>query len=97
MLIRHFRNNDTGVFRKYWRGTVCTFAPVLGSAHEPQALKIRIDYSVNISWSSEHIFNFLRFVIQKSRVFLKNEVNELNIRIEKSKYTRSFFTLRGRP
>ena len=30
-----------------------------------QALKIPIDYSVNFSWTSEHIFNFLRFVIQK--------------------------------
>ena len=31
-------------------------------------LKIRIDYSVHFLWSSKHIFNFLRFVIQKLRV-----------------------------
>ena len=50
---------------------VCTFSPssVLLTNRLTQALKIRIDYSVNFSWSSEHIFNFLRFVIQKSRVF----------------------------
>jgi len=34
-----------------------------------QARKIGNNYTVNFSWSSEHIFNFLRFVIQKLRVF----------------------------
>ena len=42
-----------------------------------QALKNCIDDSVNSSWSSEHTFNFLRFVIQKLLVFLKNELNDL--------------------
>ena len=50
---------------------VCTFAlsSVLVTNRLTQALKIRIDYSVNFLWSSKHIFNFLRFVIQKLRVF----------------------------
>ena len=34
-----------------------------------QAHKIGNGCRVNFSWSSEHIFNFLRFVIQKLRVF----------------------------
>ena len=34
-----------------------------------QTRKIDNDCRVNFSWSSEHIFNFLRFVIQKLRVF----------------------------
>ena len=42
-----------------------------------QAHKIGNECRVNFSWSSEHIFNFLRFVIQKVRVFLKNELNDL--------------------
>jgi len=50
---------------------------VLLTNHLGQALKIRINYSVNFLWSSKHIFNFLRFVIQKLRVFLKNELNDL--------------------
>ena len=50
---------------------VCSFAlsSVLLTNRLTQALKIRIDYSVNFLWSSEHIFNFQRFVIQKLRVF----------------------------
>src|SRR6218665_3028490 len=48
---------------------------VLGNPHEP--LNPGIDYNVNLLWSSKHIFNFLHFVIQKLRVFLKNELNEL--------------------
>src|SRR6218665_3825917 len=42
-----------------------------------QTRKIGNDCRVNFSWSSEHIFNFLCFVIQKLRVFLKNELNDL--------------------
>src|SRR6218665_988547 len=74
---------------------VCTFAPslVLLMNRLTQALKIRIDYSVNFSWSSEHIFNFLRFVIQKSRVF-KDQTERFSIRIEISKYMWPYFTLR---
>src|SRR6218665_234065 len=34
-----------------------------------QTRKIGNDCRVNFSWSSEHIFNFLRFVIQKLRFF----------------------------
>jgi len=34
-----------------------------------QAHKIGNECRVNFLWSSEHIFNFLRFVIQKLRVF----------------------------
>src|SRR6218665_341078 len=34
-----------------------------------QTRKIGNDCRVNFSWSSEHIFNFLRFVIQKLQVF----------------------------
>jgi len=73
---------------------VCTFAPslVLLMNRLTQALKIRIDYSVNFSWSSKHIFNFVRFVIQKLRV-LKKRCERFSIHIEKSKYTRPFFTL----
>ena len=50
---------------------ICTFAPssVLLMNRLTQALKIRIDYSVNSSWSNKHTFNFIRFVIQKLRVF----------------------------
>src|SRR6218665_3839870 len=49
---------------------VCTFAlsSVLLTNRLTQALKIRIYYCVNFFWSSKHIFNFLRFVIQKLRV-----------------------------
>jgi len=48
-----------------------TFSPssVLLANRLTQALKIRFDYSVNFSWSSKHIFNFLCFVIQKLRIF----------------------------
>ena len=58
---------------------VCTFTPssVLLTNRLTQALKIRIDNSVNFSWSSKHIFNFLRFIIQKLRVFLTNELHDL--------------------
>src|SRR6218665_1590410 len=58
---------------------VCTFAlsSVILTNRLIQALKICIDYNVNLLWSSKHIFNFLHFVIQKLRVFLKNELNEL--------------------
>src|SRR6218665_2291018 len=42
-----------------------------------QTCKIGNDCRVNFSWSSEHIFNCLRFVIEKLRVFLKNELNNL--------------------
>jgi len=42
-----------------------------------QTGKIGNDCTVNFSWSSDHIFNFLRFVIQKLRVFLKNELDDL--------------------
>src|SRR6218665_3182838 len=42
-----------------------------------QTRKIGNDCRVNFSWSSEHIFNLLSFVIQKLRVFLKNELNDL--------------------
>ena len=34
-----------------------------------QTRKIGNECRVNFSWSSGHIFNFLRFVIQKLRVF----------------------------
>ena len=52
---------------------VCTFAVSsdLVTNRLMQALKIRIDHSVKFSWSSKHIFNFLRFVIQKLQVFFK--------------------------
>src|SRR6218665_3590193 len=58
---------------------VCTFAPsfTLHANRLTQAHNICIDYRVTFSWSSEHIFNFLCFVIQKLRVFLKNELNDL--------------------
>ena len=50
---------------------VCAFAPswTLHANRLTQAHNIYIDYRVTFSWSSEHIFNFLRFVIQKLRVF----------------------------
>jgi len=50
---------------------VCMFAPssVLLTNRLTQALKHRFDYSVNFSWRIKHIFNILRFVIQKLRVF----------------------------
>ena len=56
-----------------------TFAPSsrLHANRLTQAHNICINYRVNFSWSSEHIFNFLRFVNQKLRVFLKNELNDL--------------------
>src|SRR6218665_794039 len=50
---------------------VCMFAlsSVLLTNRLTQALKIRIDYSVNFFGSSKHIFNFQLFVIKKLRVF----------------------------
>jgi len=65
---------------------VCLFAPssVLLTNRLTQALKIRIVYRVNFSWSSKHIFNFLRFAIQKLRAF-KERTERLSVRIEKSK------------
>jgi len=50
---------------------VCTFAlsSLLLTNRLAQAPKIRIDYSVIFLWSIEHNFYFLRFVIQKLRVF----------------------------
>src|SRR6218665_1179032 len=58
-----------------------------------QTRKIGNDCRVNFSWSSEHMFNFLRFVIQKLQVFLKNELNDLayalrnqNTRVHYSRY-----------
>ena len=55
-----------------------------------QTRKIGNDCRVNFSWSSEHIFNFLRFVITS---FLKNELNDLayasrnqNARVHYSRY-----------
>jgi len=50
---------------------VCTFAlsSDLLTNRLTQAIKIRIDYSVNFSWSSKHICNFLSFVIQKLQIF----------------------------
>jgi len=49
---------------------VCTFAPssVLLTNRLMHALTICINCSLNLSWSSKQIFNFLRFVIQKFRV-----------------------------
>src|SRR6218665_1690076 len=54
-----------------------------------QAHKIGNECRVNFSWSSEHIFNFLRFVIQKLRVF-KERTERFSVRNEKSKYTRHY-------
>jgi len=45
-----------------------------------QALKISIDYSVSFLWSSKHILNFLRFVIQKLRTF-KERTERFSVRI----------------
>src|SRR6218665_4125628 len=53
-----------------------------------QTRKIGNDCRVNFSWSSEHIFNFLSFVIQKLRVFFKERTERFSVRIEKSKYSR---------
>ena len=58
-----------------------------------QAHKIGDECRVNFSWGSEHIFNFLRFVIQKLRV-VKERTEQFSVRNEKSKYTRPLFTLR---
>src|SRR6218665_2713212 len=44
---------------------------------------------VNFSWSSEHIFNLIRFVIQKLRDF-KERTEGFSVRNEKSKYTRHY-------
>src|SRR6218665_3287351 len=44
-----------------------------------QALKIRMDYSVNLLWSSKHIFKFLRVVIQKLRVFFKVRTERFSV------------------
>jgi len=50
---------------------LCTFSPssALLMNRLTQPHNICIDYRVNFSWSSKHIFNLLRFVIQKLRVF----------------------------
>src|SRR6218665_2680059 len=66
---------------------IYTFAPasLLLTNRLTHAHNICINCSDNFSWSSKHIFNFLRFVIQKLRVF-KERTERYSVRVEKSKY-----------